>query len=164
MAADATDDADQSARGAQLRAQTAKVSQRKHFYRTEVFQIQDLLLEESEKVNWAIVVGAAAAVLQTTARARAPFEHSDRSLPDVRDRGPSSANVVLDHPTSPGTELRSLRPRARPELHNLASVHGCGRSQHLASDRRVRWPIGPPPGRDLVQGIQSGQRGTQHLL
>jgi hypothetical protein len=61
------DGAEATVRGRQLRAQTGAVSTRKHFYRTEVFQIQDMLLKEKAKVNWAIVLGAATALLQATA-------------------------------------------------------------------------------------------------
>jgi len=62
-----TDGAEGMARGEQLRAQTGAVSTRKHFYRTEVFQVQDVLLKEKGRVNWAIVLGAATALLQATA-------------------------------------------------------------------------------------------------
>ena len=61
------DGAEANARGEQLRAQTSAVSTRKHFYRTEVYQVQDMLLKEKEQVNFAIVLGAAAAFLQATA-------------------------------------------------------------------------------------------------
>ena len=58
-------------RAAQLTAQTAPVTERKHFYRTEVYQVQDALLAEEEDVNGAIALGAAAALImalmQTTA-------------------------------------------------------------------------------------------------
>ena len=54
-------------RAAQLTAQTAPVTERKHFYRTEIYQIQDALLAEEDDVNGAIVLGAAAAIMQTTA-------------------------------------------------------------------------------------------------
>ena len=54
-------------RAAQLTAQTAPVTERKHFYRTEVHQIQDALLAEEEDVNGAIALGAACALMQTTA-------------------------------------------------------------------------------------------------
>ena len=47
--------------------QTAPVTERKHFYRTEVYQVQDRLLAETVDVNNAIVLGAALAVMQTTA-------------------------------------------------------------------------------------------------
>ena len=54
-------------RAAQLTAQTAPVTERKHFYRTEIHQIQDALLAEAEDVNGAIALGAACALMQTTA-------------------------------------------------------------------------------------------------
>ena len=54
-------------RAVQLTTQTAPVTQRKHFYRTEVHQIQDSLLAEEENVNAAIALGAACAIMQTTA-------------------------------------------------------------------------------------------------
>ena len=57
-------------RAAQLTAQTAPVTERKHFYRTEVHQVQDRLLaccEYDEDVNVAIALGAACALMQTTA-------------------------------------------------------------------------------------------------
>ena len=54
-------------RAAQLTAQTAPVTERKHFYRTEVHQIQDVLLAEKEDVNGAIALGAASVLMQTTA-------------------------------------------------------------------------------------------------
>ena len=40
---------------------------RKHFYKTEVYQIQDALLAEEADVNGAIALGAACAIMQTTA-------------------------------------------------------------------------------------------------
>eukprot|EP00964_Phaeocystis_antarctica_P163947 scaffold141118_cov383-Phaeocystis_antarctica.AAC.1 len=43
------DGSEATARGEQLRAQTGAVSTRKHFYRTEVFQIQDVLLKEKAR-------------------------------------------------------------------------------------------------------------------
>jgi len=61
------DGSEATARGEQLRAQTGAVSTRKHFYRTEVFQIQDVLLKEKASVNCTIVLGAATAFLQATA-------------------------------------------------------------------------------------------------
>ena len=61
------DGAEANARGEQLRAQTSAVSTRKHFYRTEVYQVQDVLLKEKVRVNFAIVLGAATAFLQATA-------------------------------------------------------------------------------------------------
>ena len=61
------DGAEATARGEQLRAQTSAVSSRKHFYRTEVYQVQDVLLKEKVRVNFAIVLGAATAFLQATA-------------------------------------------------------------------------------------------------
>ena len=51
-------------RAAQLTAQTAPVTERKHFYRTEVYQVQDALLAETEEVNAAIALGAACAIMQ----------------------------------------------------------------------------------------------------
>ena len=53
-------------RAAQLRVQTGMVTSRKHFFKTEVYQVQDAILQE-ERVNWAIVLGAALALLQSTA-------------------------------------------------------------------------------------------------
>ena len=67
-----TDGAEGMARGEQLRAQTGAVSTRKHFYRTEVFQVQDVLLKEKGRVNWAIVLGR----LSERARARASGRES----------------------------------------------------------------------------------------
>ena len=43
------DGAEANARGEQLRAQTSAVSTRKHFYRTEVYQVQDVLLTGDRK-------------------------------------------------------------------------------------------------------------------
>ena len=54
-------------RAAQLREQTSPVTERKHFYRTEVHQVQDVLLAEEEDINGAIALGAALAIMQTTA-------------------------------------------------------------------------------------------------
>ena len=45
-------------RAAQLTARTAPVTERKHFYRTEVYQVQDALLAEKGDVNGAITLGA----------------------------------------------------------------------------------------------------------
>ena len=60
---------DERARAQQLLAQTAPVTVRKHFYRTEVYQVQDCLLACDEKVmdvNSAVALGGAAAIMQTT--------------------------------------------------------------------------------------------------
>ena len=60
---------DERARAQQLLTQTAPVTVRKHFYRTEVYQVQDCLLACDEKVmdvNSAVALGGAAAVMQTT--------------------------------------------------------------------------------------------------
>ena len=54
------------ARAAQLLAGTAPVTKRKHFYRTEVHQIQDVLLAEKEDPNGAIALGAACALMQVS--------------------------------------------------------------------------------------------------
>ena len=54
------------ARAAQLLAGTAPVTERKHFYRTEVHQIQDVLLAEKEDPNGAIALGAACALMQVS--------------------------------------------------------------------------------------------------
>ena len=43
------------------------MTERKHFYRTEVHQVQDALLADDDDVNGAIALGAACAVMQTTA-------------------------------------------------------------------------------------------------
>ena len=51
----------------QLLAQTAVVTERKHFYKTEVHLLQDLWLSETEAPNAALVASAAAAIAQTTA-------------------------------------------------------------------------------------------------
>ena len=51
---------------AQLLLQTGPVSTRKHFYKTEVYQVQDVLLAETKDVNAAVVLGAAAAIMQST--------------------------------------------------------------------------------------------------
>ena len=76
------DGAEATARGEQLRAQTSAVSSRKHFYRTEVYQVQDVLLKEKVRVNFAIVLGAATAFLQATAARSGMFtkdEYDKRS-------------------------------------------------------------------------------------
>ena len=59
-------------RATQLTAQTAPVTERKHFYRTarSTRKVQDVLLatdDSMEDVNGAFVLGAACAVMQTTA-------------------------------------------------------------------------------------------------
>ena len=71
------DGAEANARGEQLRAQTSAVSTRKHFYRTEVYQVQDVLLKEKVRVNFAIVLGAATAVLQATAARSGMFTRDE---------------------------------------------------------------------------------------
>ena len=61
---------DERERAAQLTAQTGPVTERKHFYRTEVYQIQDALLAmcgSRAQVNGAIALGAVCALMQTTA-------------------------------------------------------------------------------------------------
>ena len=58
------------------------MSSRKHFYRTEVYQVQDVLLKEKVSVNFAIVLGAATAFLQATAARSGMFtkdEYDKRS-------------------------------------------------------------------------------------
>ena len=58
------------------------MSSRKHFYRTEVYQVQDVLLKEKVRVNFAIVLGAATAFLQATAARSGMFtkdEYDKRS-------------------------------------------------------------------------------------
>ena len=67
QAAAAASGGEGAARAAHLRAQTAPATTRKHFYKTEVEQVQDVLLGETVKVNLAIALGAAAAIMQTTA-------------------------------------------------------------------------------------------------
>ena len=64
--------AEECERAAQLTAQTAPVTERKHFYRTarSTRKVQDVLLatdDSMEDVNGAFVLGAACAVMQTTA-------------------------------------------------------------------------------------------------
>ena len=59
--------AEERDRAQQLTAQTAPVTERKHFYRTEVHQIQDDQLAEEKDVTGAIALGAADALMQTTA-------------------------------------------------------------------------------------------------
>ena len=53
-------------RAAQVAAQTAPVTQRKNFYRTEVHQLQDWCLEQ-QNVNSAMLLDAGMAIVQTTA-------------------------------------------------------------------------------------------------
>jgi len=54
-------------RAEQLLAQTEEVYKRKHFYRTEMQQLQDLLISEGVSVNQALIFHAALAVMQSTA-------------------------------------------------------------------------------------------------
>jgi hypothetical protein len=54
-------------RAEQLVAQTERVYQRQHVYRTEIFQIQDLLIGETENVNEALIAHAVVAIMQSTA-------------------------------------------------------------------------------------------------
>ena len=58
---------EQRERAAQLTAQTAPVTERKHFFPTEVYQVQGALLAEEDDVNGTIALGAACALMQTTA-------------------------------------------------------------------------------------------------
>ena len=52
---DAATTEEQRDRAEQLLSQTAKVSTREHFYRTEMRQMQDELLSEKEEVNKALL-------------------------------------------------------------------------------------------------------------
>ena len=54
-------------RAEQLVAQTEQVCRRKHVYRTEMFQLQDLFIGEKEKVNEALIAHAAVSIMQSTA-------------------------------------------------------------------------------------------------
>ena len=54
-------------RAEQLVAQTEKVYQRDHVYRTEVFQLQDLCIGEKEDINRALVLHSAIGLIQSTA-------------------------------------------------------------------------------------------------
>lgn len=54
-------------RAEQLVAQTEEIYKRKHVYRTEVFQLQDLFIGEKEKVNEALITHATVAIIQSTA-------------------------------------------------------------------------------------------------
>ena len=49
-----------------LLLQSGAVSTRKHFYKAEGYQVQDVLLAETKDVNAAVVLGAAAAIMQST--------------------------------------------------------------------------------------------------
>jgi len=64
--APANDEAEE-ARAAQLVAQTEAVYRRKHVYRTEVFQLQDLFIGEKERVHEALLGHATMAIIQSTA-------------------------------------------------------------------------------------------------
>ena len=54
-------------RVAQLVAETAPVSVREHFYRTEVQQVQDTFLAEKVSVNWATISDSALSLIQASA-------------------------------------------------------------------------------------------------
>ena len=54
-------------RAEQLVAQTERVYQRHHVYRSEIFQIQDLLIGETENVNEALIAHAVVAIMQSSA-------------------------------------------------------------------------------------------------
>ena len=54
-------------RAEQLVAQTERVYQRQHVYRTEMFQLQDLFIGETEDINEALIAHAAVAIMQSTA-------------------------------------------------------------------------------------------------
>ena len=99
---------EQRERAAQLTAQTAPVTERKHFYRTEVHQVQDALLVEEEDVNGAIALGAACALMQTTAARCGMFTKdnyddksvrwSDKNPLRVRDVSYSLRELTIDGP------------------------------------------------------------------
>jgi len=103
------DGSEATARGEQLRAQTGAVSTRKHFYRTEVFQIQDVLLEKA-RVNWTTVLGAATAFLQATAAQETMRPCSPRRIARaLLDRGAHLQGTGA----SSGKALASLRSACR---------------------------------------------------
>ena len=51
----------------QLVAQTEEIYKRKHVYRTEIFQLQDLYINDKENVNESLIALAAQSVQQSTA-------------------------------------------------------------------------------------------------
>jgi hypothetical protein len=61
------------ARAQQLVAQTGPVTERKHFYRTEVHQLQDWCLRQDQTANSAAVLDTGLAIVQTTAARPAMF-------------------------------------------------------------------------------------------
>ena len=83
-------------RATQLLAQTGPVTERKHFYRTEVHQIQDVLLCEKESVNKAIALGAAFGIMQTTAARSGMFtiDEYDKHSSVIDDKCPLKVRDV----------------------------------------------------------------------
>jgi hypothetical protein len=66
-AADDASTAEEAERVEQLVAQTEEIYKRKHVYRTEIFQLQDLHINEKQDVNESLIALAAQSVQQSTA-------------------------------------------------------------------------------------------------
>ena len=62
-----SEDAELEERVEELVANTERVYQRQHVYRTEMFQLQDLFISEKQNVNEALITHAAVAIMQSTA-------------------------------------------------------------------------------------------------
>ena len=111
---------EQRERAAQLTAQTAPVTERKHFYRTEVHQVQDALLAEDDDVNGAIALGAACAVMQTTTARCGMFTKdsydeksvrwSDNNPLRVRDVSYALRELIIEGEDGETDELVSSSP------------------------------------------------------
>ena len=122
-------DVQDAERAMQLVAQTERVLQRQHVHRTEMFQMQDLLISETANINEALIAHAAIAVMQSTAARVGMFTKTRHDF--------KSARWDHDNPL----RVRDVMHKVKKLVLKNASGACAGEA---TMQMQLTFPLGPP--------------------